>query len=113
MALNPIADAYSTSPRLRGEQRPPLAAVLIKERRSEASAIALFARRVRGTLRESNVVERAPHPNPLPASGEREKRGTPSLHLNSSRDESAACGSEHRLFDRPFVPEYLAAGIDG
>jgi hypothetical protein len=31
--------------------------------------------RVRGTLRESELVERAPHPNPLPVkNGERERR---------------------------------------
>jgi hypothetical protein len=31
-------------------------------------------RRVRGTLRESESVERAPHPNPLPVkNGERER----------------------------------------
>src|SRR5713226_8632710 len=41
-----------TSPRsLRGERRPPSAAVLGEERRSEASAMALFARRVRGKAR--------------------------------------------------------------
>jgi len=51
------------SPRLRGE------------------AAALFARRVRGTLRESECVESPPHPDLLrasfarldPASGEKEK----------------------------------------
>src|SRR5215218_1717433 len=30
--------------------------------------------RVRGTLHESECVESPPHPDPLPASGEREKR---------------------------------------
>jgi hypothetical protein len=30
--------------------------------------------RVRGHLRESELVETPPHPDPLPASGEREKR---------------------------------------
>ena len=52
--------ACSTSPRLRGE------------------VAALFARRVRGAIRESEPVERAPHPNPLPAkSGAREKSDFP------------------------------------
>jgi hypothetical protein len=32
-----------------------------------------LARRVRGRFRESEPVERAPHPDPLPASGEREQ----------------------------------------
>jgi hypothetical protein len=33
-----------------------------------------LARRVRGPLRESELVEKPPHPDPLPASGEREKQ---------------------------------------
>jgi len=33
-----------------------------------------LARRVRGLLRESEPVERPPHPDPLPASGEREQK---------------------------------------
>src|SRR5215468_11444945 len=33
-----------------------------------------LARRVRGPLRESEPVERPPHPTPLPASGEREPK---------------------------------------
>ena len=62
-----------TSPRLRGEHRPPSAAVLGKGRRSKASATSPLAIRVRGAIRESEYVERAPHPDPLPAkSGERE-----------------------------------------
>src|SRR5260370_41593137 len=57
---------FFTSPRLRGEHRLPSAAVLVEERRSEASAIA--QRRVRGTIRESEPVESPPHPGPLRAS---------------------------------------------
>jgi hypothetical protein len=34
--------------------------------------------RVRGPIRESDLVERPPHPNPLPASGAREKRSAAS-----------------------------------
>ena len=49
-----------TSPRLRGE--------VDRAKRG----------RVRGTLRESEPVEGAPHPDPLPASGEREKGIAPS-----------------------------------
>jgi hypothetical protein len=33
---------------------------------------------VRGPIRESDLVERPPHPNPLPASGAREKRSAAS-----------------------------------
>ncbi len=61
-----------TSPRVQGEHRPPSAAVLEEERRGEASATA------RGNPGEgepaSNTVPGiAPHPDPLLASGEREK----------------------------------------
>jgi hypothetical protein len=49
------ARSLLTSPRLRGEVGSPLPI------------------RVRGAIRESEYVERAPHPDPLPAkSGERE-----------------------------------------
>jgi DNA helicase II / ATP-dependent DNA helicase PcrA len=48
-------ERFLTSPRLRGE------------------VAALFARRVRGHLSESELGETPPHPNPLPASGEREQ----------------------------------------
>src|ERR1700730_4508378 len=47
--------AAFTSPRLRGEVGSSLAMI-----------------RVRGNLRESECVESSPHPNPLPASGQRE-----------------------------------------
>jgi hypothetical protein len=46
--------AFSTSPRLRGEVGAK--------------------RRVRGRLRKLRLVERPPHPDPLPASGERESQ---------------------------------------
>jgi hypothetical protein len=45
---------------------------------------------VRGTIRESNSVERPPHPDPLPASGAREKwsiisaRHELNYHFNST-----------------------------
>jgi ATP-dependent DNA helicase UvrD/PcrA len=45
--------SFLTSPRLRGEVGAQ--------------------RRVRGTFREPEPVESPPHPNPLPAGGEREK----------------------------------------
>jgi hypothetical protein len=46
-------ELYFTSPRVRGEVGAQ--------------------RRVRGALRESEPVESPPHPDPLPASGERER----------------------------------------
>jgi peptide/nickel transport system ATP-binding protein len=48
--------ALFTSPRERGEVGSPLAI------------------RVRGTIRESEIAVSPPHPDPLPASGERENR---------------------------------------
>jgi peptide/nickel transport system ATP-binding protein len=60
-----------TSLRLRGEHRPPSAAVL-EERRGEASATARSASGEGGSRRAA-LVEGAPHPDPLPASGAREK----------------------------------------
>jgi peptide/nickel transport system ATP-binding protein len=71
----------STSPRLRGEHRPPPAAVLIEERRGEASATAQSAPG-EGDPPPVALAETAPHPDPLrassarldPASGEREKK---------------------------------------
>jgi DNA helicase II / ATP-dependent DNA helicase PcrA len=81
--LRLLAQAPSqTSPRLRGEHRPPPAAVLEEERRGEASATL----QGRAVARPNNPGERVdestspaadantpPHPNPLPASGEREQ----------------------------------------
>jgi 2-furoyl-CoA dehydrogenase large subunit len=60
--------AAFTSPRLRGEVAPshPSSA----SGRDEKG-------RVRGPLRESEPVEKPPHPDSLPASGEREKSGAP------------------------------------
>jgi hypothetical protein len=46
---------------------------LLASPRVRGEAAALFARRVRGTLRESECVESPPHPDLLPASGEKEK----------------------------------------
>ena len=61
-----------TSPRLRGEHRPPSAAVLSEEeRRGEASAIARSASG-EGDFPSALPLESPPHPLPLPASGERE-----------------------------------------
>jgi hypothetical protein len=48
------ASAFLTSPRLRGEVGAQ--------------------RRVRGAIREFELVEGPPHPNPLPARGERESQ---------------------------------------
>jgi peptide/nickel transport system ATP-binding protein len=68
-----------TSPRLRGEHRPPSATVLEEERRGEASAT-LRSNPGEGDSPRVALGEAAPHPDPLrassarldPASGERE-----------------------------------------
>jgi DNA helicase-2/ATP-dependent DNA helicase PcrA len=61
----------TTSPRARGEHRPPSEAVTLdEERRSDASAMARSEGE--GALPLPERAERPPHPNPLPASGERE-----------------------------------------
>src|SRR5260370_23966706 len=49
--------------------------------------------RVRGPLRESELVERPPHPDPLPASGEREKK--PLCHVQSPFPQEG--GEKRRL----------------
>jgi DNA helicase-2/ATP-dependent DNA helicase PcrA len=68
----------STSPRSRGEHRPPSAAVLEEERRVEGSATAQSAT---GEAESPASAEIAPHPNPLPASGEREKSLPPPKNI--------------------------------
>jgi peptide/nickel transport system ATP-binding protein len=81
--LLPEEDAAAltqTSPRLRGEHRPPPAAVLKEERRGEASAT-LRSNPGEGDSPPVALAETAPHPDPLrasfarldPAGGEREK----------------------------------------
>jgi peptide/nickel transport system ATP-binding protein len=69
--------ALLTSPRLRGEHRPPSAAVLKEERRGEASATAQSASG-EGEPTKTTVAESPPHPDPHPdpppAGGEREKK---------------------------------------
>ena len=55
-----------------------------------------FARRVRGTLRESERVESPPHPDPLPASGERERTELAERHSNHSDEQSSKEKSECR-----------------
>src|SRR6478609_590990 len=62
-----------TSPRLRGEHRPPSADVLHdEERRRDASALER-SEAGEGDSRQSTGRESPPHPDPLPASGERER----------------------------------------
>src|SRR5258708_16616845 len=82
-----MANASSvTSPRLRGEVGSP--------RRCEASSGAI---RVRGTLRESESAERAPHPNPLPAkSGAREQVDFPRLPVGIWIHEAAPAAAVER-----------------
>src|ERR1700676_1637786 len=69
-----------TSPRLRGEHRPASAAVLEEERRGEASAT-LQSNPGEGASPKTEAHQpqrasfaRLDHPDPLPASGEREKK---------------------------------------
>jgi DNA helicase II / ATP-dependent DNA helicase PcrA len=66
-----LPGSSSTSPRLRGEHRPPSAAVLEEERRAEGSATAQ-SNPGEGESPQTELLETPPHPDPLPASGERE-----------------------------------------
>ena len=65
------ANKLFTSPGFRGEHRPPSAAVLVEERRSEAWAMSLLPIRLRGAIRNCRFALIPP----LPASGKREPDG--------------------------------------
>src|SRR5882757_10553000 len=73
---------------LAGEHRPPWAAVLRQERRSEASALALEERGGWGKLSPLEQCEsrRHPHPNPPPQAGEgaRLRRGSNSIQSHQT-----------------------------
>ena len=78
----------NTSPRPRGEHRRPSDAVLSdEERRSEASAMARSAAD-EGALPLPERAERPPHPNPLPASGEREAAAAKNICCVGDDDQS-------------------------
>lgn len=111
----------SASPRVRGEHKPPSAAVLEEERRGEASAI---AQRATGEADSPQIalVVTPPHPNPPgassacldPASGEREK---PLLLVEKLVKEYPRRGSGAtlaKLFSRkpPVEPDMFVA-VDG
>jgi error-prone DNA polymerase len=82
-----IGATRSTSPRLRGEHRRPSAAVLsAKDADANASAMSRSASG-EGQPSYTQCVEEAPHPDPLPASGEREPIP---LDLASIQDYDAA-----------------------
>ena len=108
----------STSPRSRGEHRPPSAAVLEEERRGEASAMALSAPG-EGDSPKDGSLENPPHPNPLPASGERGKAESakPLLLVEKLVKEyprQGAPGTLAKLFSRkpPAEPDLFRA-VDG
>ena len=76
----------ATSPRVRGEHRPPSEAVpLGEERRSEASAMRSEGE---GALPLPEPAERPPHPTPLPASGEREEQAAKNICCVGDDDQS-------------------------
>ncbi len=69
-ARNPISGR--NSPNATSAQNP--AFLNARAMSVSAEAIKFLRERARGALRESERVERPPHPDPLPASGEREKK---------------------------------------
>jgi DNA helicase II / ATP-dependent DNA helicase PcrA len=72
------APSSLTSPRLRGEHSRPSADVLEEERRGDATAM-LQSNPGEGDSPPAALLERAPHPDPLPVKdGEREKIASPS-----------------------------------
>jgi peptide/nickel transport system ATP-binding protein len=96
--LLPEEEALSlTSPRARGEHRPPSAAALEEERRGEASAAAQGAPGEGDSLQVGSA-ENPPHPDPLPASGEREKTA------------SVAASTKPLLLVEKLVKEYPRQG---
>ena len=119
--LPPISPP-STSPRVRGEHRPPPAAVLEEGRRGEASAM-LRSNPGEGDSPPAVLSETAPHPDPLrassarldPACGEREKK--PLLLIEKLVKEYPRQGATAplaKLFSRkpPAEPELFRA-VDG
>jgi peptide/nickel transport system ATP-binding protein len=102
-----------TSPGLREEHRPPSAAVLQK-RRGEASAIAQSAPGD-GESPQARSSENPLHPNPLPASGEREKN--PLLLVDKLVKEyprRGAKGALARMFARkPPIEAEMFRAVDG
>jgi peptide/nickel transport system ATP-binding protein len=106
--LLPDEGSSSTSPRLRGEHRPPSAAVLEQERQGIASATTQRVPGVGGSP-QTRSSGNPPHPNPLrasssrldPASGEREQNA----------DASGA--SKSLLLVEKLVKEYPRQGAPG
>jgi DNA helicase II / ATP-dependent DNA helicase PcrA len=76
--LSQAPSSSSTSPRLRGEHSRPSADVLEEERRGDATAAARSASG-EGDFPPTALVESAPHPDSLPASGAREKSAQPGM----------------------------------
>jgi ATP-dependent DNA helicase UvrD/PcrA len=80
------APSALASPRLRGEHSPPSADVP-EERRGEATATARSASG-EGDSPQTELLEAAPHPDPLPASGEREKSAPKNICCVGDDDQS-------------------------
>ena len=111
--LLPEEEATLASPRARGEHRPPSGAIA-EERRGEASAMARSAAG-EGDSPHTLLAESPPHPDPLPASGEREK--APLLLVEKLVKEYPRQGATAllgKLFGRkpPVAPEIFRA-VDG
>jgi peptide/nickel transport system ATP-binding protein len=114
--LLPEEDAVAqslASPRVRGEHRPPSAVVLEEERRAEGSAIARSAAG-EGDSPSTPPAETAPHPGPLPASGEREKPLLLVEKLVKEYPRQGATAVLSKLFGRkPPVEQEVFRAVDG
>jgi peptide/nickel transport system ATP-binding protein len=104
----------SASPRLRGEHRPPSAAVF-EERRGKASAMARSTAG-EGESAHSALAEAAPHTNPLPAKGG-ESEQKPLLVVEKLVKEYPRQGATavlSKLFGRkPPVEQEVFRAVDG
>src|ERR1700682_3790091 len=95
---------------LAGEHRPPPAAVLRKERRSEASAMAPL-RGGWGVYPRVRVRGESPHPGPPPQAGEGQERG-PHREIEARAAPPGITGWGH-LRPWPFLLTLSAAGRSG
>jgi ATP-dependent DNA helicase UvrD/PcrA len=86
----------STSPRLRGEHSRPSADVLEEERRGDATATARSAsgEAVAEPTASSALPTVPPHPDPLPASGAREKVAHPGITAQSPPKNICCVGDD-------------------
>jgi peptide/nickel transport system ATP-binding protein len=103
------------SPRLRGEHRPPSAAVLEEERRGEASAVARSASG-EGDSPQTALAEATPHPNSLPAKGGASEKAPLLLveKLVKEYPRQGATAVLGKLFGRkPPVEQEIFRAVDG